>query len=435
MINTLQSRKVLWLSYLRWGKKISQPNVHHTKRKDTKNQSVEEKKDQETETTGTTVESTKTTEKKSQPPVMRKVGHAKNVEKVEDTTTKAKKSHQPKRKEPQQPQPKMKQQIPSSSVPSSQPQPSEVGKNIAVSPTKVTSQIKATANTANNLSNSQTKTSHGPSKKNSKTDSVVGPRANQSIGSDNQPPSRPKPKPKSEEEKVIMRLQAAIEAQEKRLDDIDNVHIPALVEKAKAHLALDKQCEGSTNNKKSKSDGPATVSSNRKAALTCMAHKKRLERESDTIKAAIFNMETQQFMLENILEDRHIKKAMDDAAKAMESLHKAVGGDPSLVATDVTDVSSSITSSSSIHVEDLDDEDLMAELEEWLAPEQRKKPRASTTRHQSSEQLEVLIKEAEEEHDDDDDEVSILTLPSIPKSPLESRVPTRKVKNLVPAVF
>ena len=165
-----------------------------------------------------------------------------------------------------------------------------------------------------------------------------------------------------------------------------------------------------------------------------MAHKKRLERESDTIKAAIFNMETQQFMLENILEDRHVKKAMDDAAKAMESLHQAVGGDPSLVATDITDISSSTTSSPSVHVEDLDDEDLMAELEEWLAPEKSKKPRASTTRRQSSEQLEVLVKEAEEQQQDDD-EVSILTLPSIPKSPLESRAPTRKAKNLVPAVF
>ena len=418
-------------------KKISEPKIPCNTTSE--NQSVEEKKEQEQEnettTTTTTIVPSDAKQKTSRPLSMRKIGRSKKVEIEGDTTNKAKKSHLRKQQESRQTKPKIKQLTPSSSVPSSQSQHAEVAKTYGASPNKFVSQTKTSATAIKNLSHSQANISHVPDKNISKGEPVIGPTANQSIGSVNQP-LRLRAEPRSEEEKVIIRLQAAIESQEKRLDDIDNVHIPALLEKAKAYLALDKEAEGSSNNGKAKSDGTVTVSSNRKAALTCMAHKKRLEKESDTIKAAIFNMETQQFMLENILEDRHVKKAMDDAAKAMEALHQAVGGDPSLVATDTADMSPSITPSPSVHVEDLDDEDLMAELEEWLAPEHSKKPRASTssTRRQSSEQLEVLIKEAEAQQQDDD-EISILTLPSIPKSPLESRVPTKKSKNLVPAVF
>jgi hypothetical protein len=104
-----------------------------------------------------------------------------------------------------------------------------------------------------------------------------------------------------------------------------------------------------------------------------------------------------------------------------------------MVAIDLSNESAGLTPLPA-NIEDLDDEDLMEELEEWLTPGEMKRESTSSKR-QSSKQLENLILEEQEEAEEDDDEISMLTLPSIPKSPLDSSKSSRKTRSLIPAVF
>merc|ERR1712157_316457 len=115
--------------------------------------------------------------------------------------------------------------------------------------------------------------------------------------------------------------------------------------------------------------------------MGCLAHKKRLERQVDTTKAAVFNMETQMFMLESAIEDRYVKKALDEAATAMAGFQQNMSD--SLPELDIGDFT---------------DEELMEELQEWLSPEDKRKAQA--------------------EKDSNDDDISLLSMPTfLPNAP------------------
>ena len=151
--------------------------------------------------------------------------------------------------------------------------------------------------------------------------------------------------PRSQKEKAsIEKLKRVISIQEDRLEDIEGKQIPDLLESAKSYLQEDKK----------------------KEALKCLSHKKRLERMVDTIKAAVFNMETQMFMLESAIEDRHVKKALDEAASAMAGLQQNIA-DPTKTVMDMKDMSASLPA---LDIGDATDEELMEELEQWLKPEE-----------------------------------------------------------------
>jgi hypothetical protein len=187
----------------------------------------------------------------------------------------------------------------------------------------------------------------------------------------------------AKEKRIIDLLQQNIDAQERRLDEIENVQIPFLLKSAKAHLK-DK---------------------NKSEALKCAAHKKRLEQQVDVIKASVFNMETQLFMLENAMEDRHVKKALNEAASAISGLQQSIG-DPNAEIIDLTQMNISFPSADEMDYET--DEDLMEELQDWVSPEERRKKAAAK----------------------DSDGLSILSLPSVPDS-LPSAGSTREILRAV----
>lgn len=157
--------------------------------------------------------------------------------------------------------------------------------------------------------------------------------------------------PRTEKEhRTIDMLVKTIAAQEHRVEQMENVQIPKLVRLAKEHL---QQGEA----------GRAT-------ALKCMARKRTLEREVDTVKAAIFRMETQMFMLENAIEDRQAYKTLEEASNVMKSLQQSIGGrDAETV--DLTDLSSLLPTSVDMEPEETEGE-LLEELEELMSPRPKK---------------------------------------------------------------
>ena len=172
----------------------------------------------------------------------------------------------------------------------------------------------------------------------------------------------------SKEQKTIDLLESTIHLQEKRLVEIETKQIPALLRMAKEYLHREPK--------------------DRDSALKCAARKRSLERQMDVIKAAIFNMETQMFMLENAMEDRQVHKALEEASQAMKSLQQNAGASETS-SVDLTDLAATLLDS-----ED-DDEELMEELQGWISPEGAKKRQAMNT---------------------EDDGVSILSMPNVPTS-------------------
>jgi hypothetical protein len=146
----------------------------------------------------------------------------------------------------------------------------------------------------------------------------------------------------SKEQGTIDLLQHNIAAQERRLEEIEETQIPYLLSTAKTRLKENQK----------------------KEALKCLAHKKRLEQQVDVIKAAIFNMETQMLMLENAIEDRQVKRALDEAASALSGLQQAVG-DPYATSVDLTSMNLALPS---VDLVDETDEELMEQLEDWVGP-------------------------------------------------------------------
>jgi len=174
------------------------------------------------------------------------------------------------------------------------------------------------------------------------------------------------PTPMSQKERaVIDQLERNIETHEQRLQDIENKQIPSLHDSAKAFLKEKNKAE----------------------ALKCVARKKRLEQQVDVLKASIFHMETQLFTLENAMEDRHVKKALGEAASAISGLQQSIG-DPNAAAIDLTQMNDALPS---MNVVEDTDEELMEELSEWLTPEERRNAK-------------------KQEHEN----ISILSLPTVP---------------------
>lgn len=188
------------------------------------------------------------------------------------------------------------------------------------------------------------------------------------------------------EQATIDKLQRAIAVQEDRLEDIEGKQIPFLLDAAKSCLR----------------------ENNQKEALKCLAHKKRLERQVDTVKAAVFNMETQMFMLESAFEDRHVKKALAEATSAIAGFQQSIG-DPKAAMVDLTNMPE-------LEVGDDTDEELMEELNEWLSPGDRKKA------------LEAAAAAA------NDDDLSVLSMPAfLPAAPVAT--PTKEVDRMINAVI
>ena len=182
------------------------------------------------------------------------------------------------------------------------------------------------------------------------------------------------------EKNTIHNLQRAISLQENRLEEIDEKQIPSLLRAAKAFLK----------------------ENNKKDALRCLAHKKRLERQVDVIKAAVFSMETQMFMLESAFEDRQVQKALDEAQAAISGYQRGLG-DPKAIMVDLTDMSTSLPE---LETGDETDEELISELEQWLSPEEIEKSRQRINNN-------VVI--------DDDDDASILPMPTfLPVVPISN---------------
>ena len=246
-------------------------------------------------------------------------------------------------------------------------------------------------------------------------------------------PKSPPPKkkgPLTKEERTIELLCQTIATQEKRLDHIEQVEIPELLKEAKNHLRLQKQ--NNANQKETRqpqessnvSKGDRTMKDkHRRAALGCVARKKRLEQQMDVIKAAIFNMETQMFMLETALEDQHVQKAMKEASQVMKELQQTVGMSASEL--DLTDITASLQLPDGDLMEE---EDLLEELEEWLSPQEASKSRISNQ-----------FKSSAINDDLADDDVSILSLPTVPDEELTARPVDRKgsssVQKLLKAVL
>ena len=181
--------------------------------------------------------------------------------------------------------------------------------------------------------------------------------------------------PRSLKEKAIIdKLKRTITVQEDRLEDIEGKQIPYLLSAAKTFLKEDEK----------------------KEALKCLAHKKKLDRQVDTIKAAVFNMETQMFMLESAIEDRYVKRALEEAATAIAGFQQDVGNAKDTI-VDLAEMSASLPE---LDVGESTDEELLEELEEWLSPEEKMKS-------QDKKGLRV-----------DDDDVSLLSIPSfLPAAP------------------
>lgn len=181
------------------------------------------------------------------------------------------------------------------------------------------------------------------------------------------------------EKATIDKLQRAISLQEDRLEEIEEMQIPSLLRAAKAFLK----------------------EKNKKEALKCVAHKKRLERQTDVTKAAVFNMETQMFMLESAFEDRHVKKALDEAQAAIAGYQQSIGN-PNAIMVDLANMSAPLPE---LEVGEDTDEELMEELEEWLSPEEKKKSRQG---------MNGVV---------DDDDVSLLSMPTfLPTVPVNAPV-------------
>jgi len=204
--------------------------------------------------------------------------------------------------------------------------------------------------------------------------------------------------PKSRKEKAtIDKLQRAISLQEDRLEEIEGTQIPFLLHAAKSSLKR----------------------KNKKEALQCLGHKKRLERQTDVIKAAVFNMETQMFMLESALEDRYVKMALDEAQAAIDGYQQSIG-DQKTIMIDLTNMNASLPE---LEVGDDTDEELMEELEEWLSPAEKKKSR---------QRMNGVV---------DDDDVSLLSMPiflqavpvDTPAAPLETS--STSVERVINAVM
>merc|ERR1711935_368506 len=118
------------------------------------------------------------------------------------------------------------------------------------------------------------------------------------------------------------------------------------------------------------------------------------------------------FMLESALEDRYVKKALDEAATAIAGFQKNIG-DPNADIVDLTNMSLSLPE---LDVGDSSDEELLEELEEWLSPEEMRKSQANKDSYANA------------------DDISLLSMPSfLPVAPADTLIST-SVGNFLSAI-
>jgi len=168
----------------------------------------------------------------------------------------------------------------------------------------------------------------------------------------------------SKEQATIDLLQRAIRSQEKRIEHIEIHQIPQLLRAAKEYFKYFRKETGEkdlkTKNEKFRNNP------NRRAAVQCLARKKKLERQLDSSKAAVFQMETQMFMLENAMEDRQVQTTLSEASQAIASLQQIAKTDESLE-NFADDMADALTSDKNIPALDQDEEEeLLEELNEWI---------------------------------------------------------------------
>lgn len=143
---------------------------------------------------------------------------------------------------------------------------------------------------------------------------------------------------RTDEKNTIKLLRETVIKQERRLKITEEIKIPKLIKKAKQKLAQGE----------------------RKPALFCVARKRRLEKDAESLKDAIFNMETQILFLESAVEDREIAEAMKAAADTLEAMHTGIQDNG------IDDLTQTINEVSKTMEHDimLDEEDLLSELQE-----------------------------------------------------------------------
>jgi hypothetical protein len=202
------------------------------------------------------------------------------------------------------------------------------------------------------------------------------------------------------EQKTIDLLQRTITLQEQRLVDIETIHIPELLHQARDYLGKNNHTTTTPSMSTSRKEG-----GNKKKALECVAKKRALERQIEVIKAAIFTMETQMFMLENTMEDRHVQKALAEAADVLKNIRVEVNGNADSVnGYDLLEVGSMALPL----MDQLDDDELMEELHDWLSPPSAKSTTTPTKRMGPTVPL--------RNDDGRDDLSSVLSLPTVPQS-------------------
>jgi hypothetical protein len=186
----------------------------------------------------------------------------------------------------------------------------------------------------------------------------------------------------SKEQATIDMLYRAIQSQEKRIAQIERKQIPQLLQLTKEHLKTFRTEEGTS----ARTITEAKTNPHRRAALQCLARKKKLERQTEAAKAAIFRMETQIFMLENAMEDRQVQETLAEASQAMSDIQKLVGQEvpvedfaQELAASLAMD--SSQIAASALTMDPDEEEDLLEELQELISPPGRV---ASSTQPSSS---------------------------------------------------
>lgn len=185
--------------------------------------------------------------------------------------------------------------------------------------------------------------------------------------------SSPKPERKmtprtSKEQATIELLQRAIKTQENRTEQIESKQIPQLVRVAKEHLRH-LRSENDGQDVKTIAKDKSNPNPHRQAALQCLARKKKLERQLEISKTAIFQMETQIFMLENAMEDRQVQQTLAEASQAMASLRKHTVGDSSSAEDFAEDLAASLAADNNgiAHLDDEDEEELLEELQQWIS--------------------------------------------------------------------
>ena len=152
------------------------------------------------------------------------------------------------------------------------------------------------------------------------------------------------------------------------MEQIESKQIPQLVRVAKEHLRL-LRSENDGQDVKTIAKDKNNPNPHRRAALQCLARKKRLERQLEISKTAIFQMETQIFMLDNAMEDRQVQQTLAEASQAMASLRKHTVGDSSSAEDFAEDLAASLAADNNgiAHLDDEDEEELLEELQQWIS--------------------------------------------------------------------